>query len=544
MQEAGDIVMDMQTPTTTDRAEAGSLYAKLEERIIMRDQVGASEVYYDLIRAGRPLNEIIAEGVRIHAPYTHVPYHERIDDGYPNFVNNDHCLLSARATINLSKMVPSHLAMLPMAQTIWYIPSGLDIWNQKINKAPGHYTRMRGNIGSVEAPPAPVVYWPDQEPLRETAPLRERLNNWQTQVHRGQVVDAYRVFLGLMEETADRKEVLAELCFSGLMDVQDRLLWNRSYTTGHKAYRARSTVEIGNAIGWDNAHHVVYAGALDVAVGPRWYSTYEMACNLVKMHIEGESLHAVPYGGVSDAELAAVRQTGEVTAQDSADLIRAAIREGEPAVLDALTRLLKAGKNPRRLLDVLQIAVAQVVLETHTPENFNMPHHCYEYLNTLGWFWDNFDHPRRLRLLYVAASFVNRMAYHQQGIGEVHTACTQPPGGSDRLTAAQLLDRVESAICALNGQESVDWAQAYLDNVADRGPLVQRVALAACRLGNDPHNQEIAQCMLMDFTNNRHPDHDKLLLAAAYHTAMHRKYGDPQEPARRFGQAMGFAELH
>jgi len=155
--------MDMQTTTTTDRAEAGSLYAKLEERIIMRDQVGASEVYYDLVRAGRPLNEIIAEGVRIHAPYTHVPYHERIDDGYPNFVNNDHCLLSARATINLAKMLPSQLAMLPMAQTIWYIPSGLDIWNQKINKAPGHYTRMRGNIGKVEAPPAPVVYWPDQE---------------------------------------------------------------------------------------------------------------------------------------------------------------------------------------------------------------------------------------------------------------------------------------------------------------------------------------------------------------------------------------------
>ena len=61
--------------------------------------------------------------------------------------------------------------------------------------------------------------------------------------------------------------------------MQDRLLHNRSYTTGHKAYRARSTVEIGNAIGWDNAHHVIYAGALDIAVGPRWYSTYEMACN-------------------------------------------------------------------------------------------------------------------------------------------------------------------------------------------------------------------------------------------------------------------------
>ena len=125
-----------------------------------------------------------------------------------------------------------------------------------------------------------------------------------TLVHRGQVLDAYRTFLGLMEDVPNRKAVLAELVFAGLIDVQDRMLFNRSYTTGHKAYRARSTVEIGNAIGWDDpaAHHVLYAGALDIAVGPRWYSTYEMACNLVKMNIEGEALHAVPYGGVSDAE--------------------------------------------------------------------------------------------------------------------------------------------------------------------------------------------------------------------------------------------------
>src|SRR5580698_566374 len=129
----------------TDLGSAKALYDKLEDRILMRDQVGASEVYYDLVRAARPLTEIVAEGVRVHAPFTHVPYHERIDDGYPNFVNNDHCLLSARATINLTKMVPEKFAMLPMAQTIWYIPSGLDIWNQKIDQAPGHYTRHRGN---------------------------------------------------------------------------------------------------------------------------------------------------------------------------------------------------------------------------------------------------------------------------------------------------------------------------------------------------------------------------------------------------------------
>jgi hypothetical protein len=73
-----------------------------------------------------------------------------------------------------------------------------------------------------------------------------------------------------MEDVPNRKAVLAELVFAGLIDVQDRMLFNRSYTTGHKAYRARSTVEIGNAIGWDDpaAHHVLCAGALDMAVGP------------------------------------------------------------------------------------------------------------------------------------------------------------------------------------------------------------------------------------------------------------------------------------
>jgi len=133
------------------------------------------------------------------------------------------------------------------------------------------------------------------------------------------------------------------------------------------------------------------------------------------------------------------------------------------------------------------------------------------------------------------------VALHQKGIGDSHKVAINAPGGADRLTAAQLLERVDEAVCALNGPESLAWTQAYLDNVSDRGPLVQKIALAATKLGNDPHNQEIAQCMLMDFGTNRQPERDRLLLAAAYHTAMHRKYGDPLEPAKRFGEAMGVA---
>ena len=528
--------MDM-LAANVNGSEAARLYAMLEERILARDQIGASEVFYDLVRTGRPLCEIIAESVRIHAPFTHVPYHERIDDGYPNFVNNDHCLLSARATLHLTRLLPDELTMLPMAQTIWYIPTGLDIWNQKINRAPGHYTR--GFTGKIENPPAPVVYWPDQQPVRSSAPLRERLGEWLTLVQRGEVLPAYGTFLGLMEDKGNRQEVLAEMVFAGLIDVQDRMYRNRSYTTGHKAYRARSTVELGNALGWDNAHNVLYAGALDVAVGPRWYSLYEMACNTVKEDVEGVALHAVPYGGLSDAELAMLHNRASLSAEEEFELMRALLHEHSPGNLDCVTQMLKLGKDPRRIVDVIQIAAAEIVLATHGVNNFSMPMHCYEYTNALGWFYDQFDHPRRLRLLYVAAEFVNMTAWHQKLSNACVSSTVHAPVGAGGLSGDEVLRRVDAAICAFDGPQSLAWVQAYCDNGRDRAPLVRTLALAASKLGNDPHNQEIPQNMLEDFGKNQSPRRDRLLLACAQHCAAHRKYGDPFEAAQRFARAMG-----
>ena len=55
--------------------------------------------------------------------------------------------------------------------------------------------------------------------------------------------------------------------------------------------------------------------------------------------------------------------------------------------------------------------------------------------------------------------------------------------------------------------------QAWLEAGRDTAPLVQQIALACTRLGNDPHNQEIALCMLEDFGKNRSPHRGRLLLA-------------------------------
>jgi hypothetical protein len=521
--------------TGRNRGDAGALYAALEDRVLARDQRGASDAYYDLVRAGRPLAEMLAEAVRIHAPFTHVPYHERIDDGFVNFVNNDHCLLSARATLHLSKMLDGKLFGLPMAQTIWYIPTALDIWNQKIVKAPGHYAR--GFKMPPGPPPAPVAYWPDQASLKETGTVQERLQHWLTLVHRGQVIEAYRIFLGLVEEPENRRAALAELVFAGLIDLQDRSLLNRSYTTGHKAYRARATVELGDAIGWANAHDVVYAGALDIAVGPRWYSTYEMACNAITAFIEGATISAIPYSGTTARERALLDNTDSLSAEEADALIDILIHQPEPAYVERISALLLEGKSPRRILDVIQLGAAEVVLATENDTNFSLPQHCYEYCNTLGWFYDNFDHKQRLKLLYVAAAFLNQNAWHQARTGDLLPVERHRPSGAERMTAAQILERIEAAITALDGKQSVAWTDVYLASGADPAALVRRLALVASRIGNDPHNQEIALCFLEDYARNRAAGRERLLLACAQHTARHRKYGDFLEASRRFEAA-------
>jgi hypothetical protein len=527
--------IDSQGPSTR------ALYEKLEDRILDRDQVGSAEAYYDLVRGGRPLTEMLREAVRIHGPYTHVPYHERIDNGFVNFVNNDHCLLSARATLHLSQWLPPTAAGLPMAQTIWYIPTGLDIWNQKINKAPGHYAR--GMAPQQSPPPKPVVHWPDQEPEHVDGPLRDRLDRWLTLVHRGRVLEAYRVFLGLMRNKNERKAVLAELVFAGLIDLQDRAFLNRSYTTGHKSYRARATVELGTAIGWDDAHPVLYAGALDIAVGPRWYSTYEMACNCITHYLEQQKIAAIPYSGTTATEQALLANSELLTAAEAQTFLEVVLHQHEPAYLEHLSRLLLAGKGPRQILDVLQIGAAQVLLETQDSANFSIPQHCYEYCNTLGWFYDAFEHPQRLKLLYSAAAFLNRNAWHQKNVGDGRADLAAPPAGAGRMSQARLLERITAAIVALDGSQAVAWARAYFARNADRQPLVQQLALTACRIGNDPHNQEICQCLLEDYAKNRGFDRDRLLLACVQHTARHRKYGDFLECGRRYGRAMGVASL-
>jgi hypothetical protein len=515
----------------TVRPEMTDSYARLEEKVLERDQLGASDIFYDLIRAGRPLPELVGEIVRIHAPYTHVPYHQRLDDGVPRFVNNDHCLLSSRASTELMALLRPELAYLPLAQTIWYVPTGLDPWNQLLGKMPGHYVRLY-ELKFEGKPPLPEVHWTEQEPLALDGAFPEKLNAWLTLVQRGEVVAAYRVFLGLWEEAsqdgARRQELLAQLVFAGLIDVQDRVLHNRSYTTGHKSFRARATVQLAKTVGWDNARSILYAGVPDIAVGPRWYSTYEMACQIVQNLMDGR-----------DRDLLA--NDNALTAVESLALVEALLSGEEPAYMNLIVALLKNGAGLRQIIDTIQLASAQLILETGNPNNYSIPQHSYEYCNTVRWFFDTFDHPHRLKLLFVAAAFVCRGAHNQRHTAENGPIKIEAPRGADSMLQHQLLERLDDALMELRPFEAVNWTAAYLKAGFDRAALIDTLAAAAAKTGNDPHNQELGSCLLEDYAHSTARDRDRLLLACAKHTGGHRKYGDHLEAYRRFAEAFRLA---
>jgi hypothetical protein len=531
-------------PATADTVPAPvrTLYNRLEDRIIERDQRGASAVFYDLVREGRPLPEMLRETIRVHAPFTHVPYHQRIDGGVVRFVNNDHCLLSGSAALRLSRLVGKQHRFLPMAQTVWYVPTGLDPWNQLLGKMPGHYARTRFAMDAGIEFPRPSVHWEDQEPKSIDGTIEERLDHWLTLVQRGEVLESYRVFLGLIAEPEHREAALAQLVFAGLIDVQDRMYFNRSYTTGHKAYRARATVQLAEAVGFDDAHAVFYAGVPDIAVGPRWYSNYEMAGEVSwRLLAEDGEKQRSSIAATPDLppERRLLANEGTLTPSETDMLLYALVKAPEPAYIDAITALLLAGKSARAIVDVMQVAATRVLLETSDSLQFAMPQHCAQYMNTLGWFHDRFDHPHRIKLLYVGGSFIAQTAKWVRDIGGNAEGRTAPPREATSLSTQAILDRLDDAIVRKVADESVAWTRAYIATGDDRRPLVRTLAMGAAKHGNDTHNQEVGLAILEDYETNRSSKRMELLLGAAQHNAGHVKYGDSLEPYRRFAEAFG-----
>jgi hypothetical protein len=144
----------------------------LTDAILQRDQPRTADLFHRMVtQDGRSIGDALSVVTAAEAPFVQVPCHVNIRDGAIALTNNDHTILGLRASTYLMPYLPEKYRLLPLLQSVWYIPAGLDIWNQLLGKYPGRYATMKG----MQVPPPAYARWCGRRTSRRSAnPARSR----------------------------------------------------------------------------------------------------------------------------------------------------------------------------------------------------------------------------------------------------------------------------------------------------------------------------------------------------------------------------------
>jgi hypothetical protein len=472
----------------------------LSEAILERDQPRTTDLFFRMVRReGRSLGDALGVVTQAEAPFVQVPSHINVRDGNITLINNDHTILGLRTATSLAPFLPEPYRLLPLLQGVWYIPAGLDIWNQLLARYPGRYATMKG----FDVPPprqGPVVWNEDQSPIVEDGTVAERLHAHLIATMGGDVRRSYGLFLGLAADEQLRPLLRDQLLFLGLIDLQDTVAGRKARNTGHKALRARAVTDLADFIGWEGAHGVYYMGVPDMAVGPLYYSVYDAAC--VTMANEFAD------GGKG------LKQTNQtpLTPAEVEQMVRQLMEADSPTVWNQVTIYLKNGKSLRSLGDTIQLGAAELILRTTVPRQFTDGQHPFDYCNTANHWMRTRENPYQPRLLYLMAHFVNDVAR----TNKLHTEVLEDEcGGFDPSgrTGPALLKELDEAILAFDVPRATALADAYLRSGADRDAYRAAVAVTACKFQDDPHNQKITHSAFEEYAHHSTHLRDRLLLA-------------------------------
>ena len=200
-------------------------------------------------------------------------------------------VLGLRASVACCPTSPQH-QMLSMAQAIWYMPQGLDVWDHCCASSPGTTpgtTRMRaaprghgrGGERPLDARPgAPHAVVPDR-PRGRTGRARWssacsacRRGSW-----RGTSRGPTRWPWGSTRSPGGpaRRGLESQLLFCAIIDLQDTLQQRKLQNIEHKALRARALVSLARLVGWEQARPLLYCVVPDIACFPRLYPLFDLS---------------------------------------------------------------------------------------------------------------------------------------------------------------------------------------------------------------------------------------------------------------------------
>src|SRR5439155_5932451 len=145
--------------------------------------------------------------------------------------------------------------------------------------------------------------------------------------------------------------------------------------------------------------------------------------------------------------------------------------------------------------------------------------------------------PHQVKLLYVAAALVNTAAHNQAADPKNGPVQIRRVPSIDGWDQRRLLERLDSALLERNTDESLALVATYVRSSFDQADLLQLLAAASAKFGNDPHNQEICLCLIEDYVLSTAVERVRLLFGCVKNLTGYRKYGDPLEAYQRYAAA-------
>jgi hypothetical protein len=443
-------------------------------------------------------------------------------------VNYDHTILGWRGALALLPKMTDKRAVLPTVQAMWYVPQGLNIWEQIICEFPGHYARDAEKCNDKAPGPDPQrnrfdgpawrpprIHFEDHGPILDST-AADRLDRFGWAIAEGDKEAAYGLFLGLADDPANRHALEERLLMAGIADLQDTLINRGGYQNiGHKALRARALVDISNYFGWDNAREVMYTVVPDLGCSPRLYGLWNEIGNLIPMELPKAS--SIPK-----------RSATPLTERELDVLTEAMLWGGPYEVNDAVITLYRRGHGILDISDGIAVGYQRYLMDVlDHPKNFNHPMHAFDYLNVVNTWTRNYDSPHQVKGPFMAARFVND-AIRSNAMSPRDPKYALPSRWefrpwADALALDLVLPELLEQIVNQDAPRACALVDSYLDRTDERHLLMDTITYAACHFQNDPHVMRNCTSSIEEFTHNQTSRRDDILRGYVKHQARYVK---------------------
>ncbi len=507
-------------------ATAEQAYAHMSEGILFAHPADATEGLCTLIKDGQSPQDVLLRTFETAGPHLHVPYHLRyLPNGSIDLVPYDHTVLSFRAGIHLTKSMPEAYRWLPLAQSMWYTPQGIDRWGQVHGQFPGHYCKSYGNDVPESDGKPPVYFEDDHEPIRDGS-VDTRLAAFHRAVIEGEREYSYRLFLGLAEE-CELARLEEQVMFTTLIDVQDSLTMRRNRNNQHKALLARALFDLGRWVGWERAHPLIYTIVPDLACGPRYYSVYDMvgmsgemqlinAANPQAVSLSESGKLLVSAVGADDPWSALRENTLPLTDTEMDETIDVVLHaDNYYTITDHLIARFNAGKSIQSLADTVTLAMSKYVYETAHPKAYGVPGHAMDYCNNVNYFLRNFDHPMKAKLVFLAAIVNNDTFRYNELFGYEGASPVEAWEWAVSMAPEKMVQEISDACDVQDHQKACTLAYAYLQAGHDPELLLNTLAFAGLRWQNDPHIFKYTRSSIEEYRANTTGRRHEIILALA-----------------------------